>query len=231
MAKRKNKVIHKDITELKESRTGGQVALRGYSYQFLYSCYLMLLSSDENTVFSLEGIEDIDKIRFTNGEETVTHIQLKYSTTRQDASFMKDVLKNYLEAYLISQDRYFKLVYDFSVAKGNLSKLFFGTLDTSSKKYWKDKVEEIEKETSNWNWGNFDFDDFMSRLSFEKVDKSILESEIEKILISRFQIDVNNIILYANAIKLFCFDKMACRGDATCDDLLRCIEKTKFEIL
>ena len=230
MAKRKNKVIHKDITELKESRTGGQVALRGYSYQFLYSCYLMLLSSDENTVFSLEGIEDIDKIRFTNGEETVTHIQLKYSTTRQDASFMKDVLKNYLEAYLISQDRYFKLVYDFSVAKGNLSKLFFGTLDTSSKKYWKDKVEEIEKETSNWNWGNFDFDDFMSRLSFEKVDKSILESEIEKILISRFQIDVNNIILYANAIKLFCFDKMACRGDATCDDLLRCIEKTKFEI-
>ena len=145
MAKRKNKVTHKDITELKESRTGGQVALRGYSYQFLYSCYLMLLSSDENTVFSLEGIEDIDKIRCANDKETVTHIQLKYSTTRQDASFMKDVLKNYLEAYLIDKNRYFKLVYDFSVAAGNLSKLFSGNLDKSSKEFWKTKIDNIRK--------------------------------------------------------------------------------------
>ena len=30
------------IQELSNSRNGGQVALRGYSYQFLYSCYLML---------------------------------------------------------------------------------------------------------------------------------------------------------------------------------------------
>ena len=28
-----------NIQELSASRDGGQVALRGYSYQFLYSCY------------------------------------------------------------------------------------------------------------------------------------------------------------------------------------------------
>ena len=31
-----------NIQELHESRDGGQIALRGYSYQFLYSCNLIL---------------------------------------------------------------------------------------------------------------------------------------------------------------------------------------------
>ena len=54
----KTKTIPKpkaSIEELQESRNGGQIALRGYSYQFLYSCYLMLSCKDENTVFNLEG--------------------------------------------------------------------------------------------------------------------------------------------------------------------------------
>lgn len=57
----KTKTIPKpkaSIEELQESRNGGQIALRGYSYQFLYSCYLMLSCKDENTVFNLEGIEN-----------------------------------------------------------------------------------------------------------------------------------------------------------------------------
>lgn len=48
-----------NLQELQESRNGGQAALRGYSYQFLYSCNL-ILSSDADTVFILEGIEDVD---------------------------------------------------------------------------------------------------------------------------------------------------------------------------
>ena len=42
------------IQELKESRTGGQIALRGFAYQFLYSCYVILSTNDVNTVFHLE---------------------------------------------------------------------------------------------------------------------------------------------------------------------------------
>lgn len=34
-----------NIQELNASRDGGQIALRGYSYQFLYSCYLILESA------------------------------------------------------------------------------------------------------------------------------------------------------------------------------------------
>lgn len=45
MAKKKKQKVNKkppvakvSIQELCESRDGGQIALRGYSYQFLYSC-------------------------------------------------------------------------------------------------------------------------------------------------------------------------------------------------
>lgn len=66
----KMKKLKTTIQELKESRTGGQIALRGFAYQFLYSCYVILSTNDVNTVFHLEGIEDIDKI-------TVEKIQTK----------------------------------------------------------------------------------------------------------------------------------------------------------
>ena len=107
-------VVRANLQELQDSRDGGQIALRGYSYQFLYSCNL-ILSSDADTVFTLEGIEDIDSVKYSDGSKTITHIQLKYSTQRQDASFMDSVLKNYLEAYLLDKNRNFKLVYDFSL--------------------------------------------------------------------------------------------------------------------
>lgn len=37
----------KTIAMLQESRNGGQLALRGYSYQFLYSCYLLISAMNE----------------------------------------------------------------------------------------------------------------------------------------------------------------------------------------
>ncbi len=86
------------IEELQESRNGGQIALRGYSYQFLYSCYLMLSCKDENTVFNLEGIEDIDKIVSTSDEHKTMHIQLKYSENKQNASFYEKCVEEFLRS-------------------------------------------------------------------------------------------------------------------------------------
>ena len=48
----KKPVAKNNLQELQESRNGGQIALRGYSYQFLYSCNL-ILSSDTDTIFVL----------------------------------------------------------------------------------------------------------------------------------------------------------------------------------
>ena len=225
----KKPVAKNNLQELQESRNGGQIALRGYSYQFLYSCNL-ILSSNTDTIFTLEGIEDIDAIKYSDGSKTITHIQLKYSIQRQDASFMDSVLKNYLETYLIDKNRHFKLVYDFSVATGNLSKLFSGNLDKNSKDFWKTKIDNIKKETSLWNWSNFDFEDFINRLSFENVKKASLEKSIEDLLIKSFEIETDNISLFANGIKLLCFDKMGSRAEVTHSEITQCIEKIKFDI-
>lgn len=228
-ANRKSSITKANLKELREARDGGQIALRGYSYQFLYSCYL-ILSSNADTVFTLEGIEDIDTIKCSDGNKTTTHIQLKYSTQRQDASFMDGVLKNYLEAYLIDKNRHFKLVYDFSVAAGNLNKLFSGNLDKTSKEFWKTKIDNIKKETSLWNWSNFDFEDFIQRLSFENVKKNSLENSIEDSLIKNYEINTDNISLFANGIKLLCFDKMESRGEISHCEITQCIEEIKFDI-
>ena len=225
----KKHVAKNNLQELQESRNGGQIALRGYSYQFLYSCNL-ILSSNTDTIFTLEGIEDIDAIKYSDGSKTITHIQLKYSIQRQDASFMDSVLKNYLETYLIDKNRHFKLVYDFSVATGNLSKLFSGNLDKNSKDFWKTKIDNIKKETSLWNWSNFDFEDFINRLSFENVKKDSLEKSIEDLLIKSFEIETDNISLFADGIKLLCFDKMGSRAEVTHSEITQCIEKIKFDI-
>ena len=227
--KKKPPVAKVNIQELRESRDGGQIALRGYSYQFLYSCNL-ILSSDTNEVFTLEGVEDIDTIKCSGDNKVITHIQLKYSTQRQDASFMDSVLKNYLEAYLIDKNRYFKLVYDFSVAAGNLRKLFSRNLDNTSREFWKTKIDTIKKETFFWNWSNFDFEDFIQRLSFENVEKNSLEKSIEEALIKNFGINTDNISLFANGLKLFCFDKMETGGEISHQEVTQCIEEIKFDI-
>ena len=229
-ASNKPKAAKATIEELSISRDGGQIALRGYSYQFLYSCYLILSSADQGTVFTLEGIEDIDTVKFKADGKHIMHIQLKYSASNQDASFMDGVLKNYLEAYLIDTNRTFKLVYDFTVAKGFLSKLFSGNLDAAAKAFWKEKIHEIKRQTLSWKWAHFDFDDFISKLSFENVKKATLEQEIENALISNWGIMKGNIALYANSIKLLCFDTMTARGNLTYSDVERCIESTRFDI-
>lgn len=213
MGKKKSKSKKEIICDICKTRTGGQIALAGFTYQFLYSCFLILSEMDEKTIFILEGVEDIDKVYVENSIENSKHIQLKYSIQKQDATFMKDILKNFLEVYLIDKDRGFKLVYDFQVAKGNLDKLLRGKLDDKSNEYWKQKVNEIKKENPAWNWENFSFEHFISKLSFEKIRKIDLAKQIEGLLIKRYDILTDNLSLYANGLKVCCFEKMT-RGDS-----------------
>lgn len=218
-----------NITDLKNSRDGGQIALRGYSYQFLYSCYL-ILSSGKNAQFQLEGIEDIDCIKQEDGNSSVTHIQLKYSVNKQDASFLSDVLKNFLETYLLDQNRFFKLVYDFPVAKGHLRKLFESNLDDNSRAYWADVISKIRQKNPYWNWAAYDFNNFISRLSFEKIEKATLAAEIEKALIAVYGITTDNISLFTNSIQILCFEKMEQRAYVTKDELDIRIQSVKIDI-
>lgn len=131
-----------NISEIEQKRTGGQLSLMGYSYQLLYSIYLTLKYVKVNSYAKFEEIEDIDtyKVEQNENNNTIYHTQLKYSTIQQDASFLKSVLKNFLEVYLLdksNENRYFKLVYNFKISQGNLHKLINNKLDKKSTKYWR----------------------------------------------------------------------------------------------
>jgi len=227
---KKVEIAKTTIEELQAYRDGGQIALLGFTYQYLYSCYLMLTQMDNTTTFYLEGVEDIDLIKCLGSADISTHIQLKYSSGRQDASFLKDVLKNFLEAYLIDKHRNFKLVYDFSVAKGHLSNLIDGTANEATLLYWNDIVTQIKNDNSHWNWNNFSFSDFLSRLSFENKSKDSLEMAIESELVRSYDILTDNIRLFANSLKYCCLESMANRKGISKQDLYNLIQSVKDEI-
>jgi len=224
------KPIRTSIDEIEQSRTGGQIALSGFSYQFLYSCFLVLSILDDNTIIRFEGIEDIDHYKCEITSKTSTHIQLKFSTQKQDASFLKDVLKNFLEVYLVNSSRKFKLVYDFDVAKGNLSRILNHNLDKDSKSYWKKVIDDIKKENSSWNWNGFSFDDFIGMLHFEKQNKSTLSDMIEQVLIKNYDISTGNHAIFANALKVCCLEKMERRETINKSELETIIQNVKDDI-
>lgn len=240
MSKEKNKKHNKNlqktkrhIKEIEDSRTGGQIALIGYEYQVLYSCYLLLkfLINNDRKI-RLEGIEDIDTF-IASDIVKIEHIQLKYSKEKQDASFLKSILKNYLEVYVFDKtndNRYFTLIYDFDVAHGNLSKLINGNMDQKSKDYWTKIVEEIKYENNIWDWSGFNFDHFLQRLKFNNIKKTELISEIEKMLIDKYQINVGNESLYVNGLFCLCFENMRNRGYIDLIELVTHIQLIKDNI-
>ena len=67
------------------------------------------------------------------------------------------------------------MVYDFPVANGNLKKILEGKLDEASLKYWKEVIEKIKESQTSWDWSQYNFEDFLSRLSFENLKKEIFE--------------------------------------------------------
>ncbi len=228
--KNKKAIQKSKIEEIKVSRTGGQIALEGYSYQLLYSCYTILNENNYNTRFLLEGIEDIDLIREIDGDERELHIQLKHSIQKQDASYMKSILKNFFEIYLIDDKREFRLTYDFPVSKGNFSKLIDGDLSKENLQYWKSICAQIKLENSSWVWKGFSFENFIKNLSFERLTKDELTEFIECKLIENYNITIDNLTIYMNAIKVLCLDKMKSRGEITKKDVDDLIENVKDDI-
>ncbi len=141
-----------NLTSIENSRVGGAIALTGFDYQCLYSCYTLLKSlSDETALVRLEGFEDIDTYILEENKQ-IQHIQVKYSESRQDASYFKSILKNFLEVYLYdisSSSRTFVLIYDFDIADGYFKKLVNRRddekLDKEATDYWINIIKQIQE--------------------------------------------------------------------------------------
>lgn len=221
-----------NIKLIEDARKGGQVALTGYIYQLWYSCYLILSELNKGNTYKLEGIEDIDKIESIekSNYDVFTHIQIKFSDIKQNASFLKDILKNFLEIYLNDNNRNFMLVYDFEVSKGHLENIINDKLDDKSNNYWKNIVKDIKVENEQWNWDRFNYNDFISKLKFKRVSRENLEGNIEKLLIQKFKITTDNTNLYMNALSKLCLKKMKNRGAINDKDIVTIMSNTQRDI-
>jgi len=226
MAKRKKKQTKKSIprptlTSIEKTRTGGAVSLTGFDYQCLYSCYTVLkhLVSETESV-SFEGVEDIDSYVFDDTNQ-VKHIQVKYSGQKQNASFLKSILKNYLEVYLCTPSnpkRQFVLVYDFIISDGYFKRFVENNcnnekkMDVKEVAYWTKVIDKIKDETPHWNWEFFSLNDFMSKIKFEYTEYQTLFDNISNLLVDKYSITTGNELLYAHSLYFYCFSKMKSRG-------------------
>jgi hypothetical protein len=238
--RKKSKVISKpsyNLTSIENSRVGGAIALTGFDYQCLYSCYTLLKSlSDETALVRLEGFEDIDTY-ILEEKKQIQHIQVKYSESIQDASYLKSILKNFLEVYLYdisSNSRTFVLIYDFDIADGYFKKLVNlrdnGKLDNEATEYWINIIKEIKENTPNWNWERYCFEDFLKCLKFERVNRGSIQVSIETMLIERYDISTNNEILYARSLFYLCFSKMKNRESINKSELDKYILEVREDI-
>lgn len=95
---------------------------------------------------------------------------------------------------------------------------------------YKWKYDSKKKGMPVWNWEIYDFNDFMSKLTFEKIEKSALETKIENDLIQNYGIVSDNISIFTNGIKMFCFDSMQNCSVVGYSDIQQLIENIKFDI-
>ncbi|AKB77827.1 hypothetical protein MSHOH_1344 [Methanosarcina horonobensis HB-1 = JCM 15518] len=238
--RKKGKVTSKnsyDLTKVENSRDGGAVALTGFDYQCLYSCYTLLkFLRDETALIRLEGLEDIDTYVLEKTKH-IEHIQVKYSENRQDASYLKSILKNFLEVYLhdiSNNSRAFVLIYDFNIADGNFKKLVNRRddekLDNNAIEYWTNIIKQIQESTPYWNWERYRFGDFIRCLKFERVNRGSIKASIEPMLIERYDISTGNEILYARSLFYLCFSKMKNRESIDKSELDKYILEVREDI-
>jgi len=225
------------IAEIEDTRVGGAVAITGFSYQCLYSAYILLdkVTSGLETI-RFEGIEDIDMYNL-NGSQTKNHIQVKFSQDRQDASYMKDILKNYLEIYLVNKadkSRYYTLVYDFEVANGHFNNLIKKKteidLDNRAEQHWTKVINKIREDNPSWDWQDFNINDFFRQLRFQRIKNESLIGLIQSLLIKRYSIYSGNEILYGHSLFYLCFAKMKKRETLNKQELDKYILETSEAI-
>jgi len=180
---RRNKPKSKQVntlSEIKEIRNGGSIAIRGFNFQFLYACHQILSSEDYGYSIGMEGIEDIDIIHKNE------YIQVKSSINSIDSSKFWDmgVLKNYLEVYIKDSNANFSFVHNSTIKKGHLKSLEQKNYSKESLEYWQEKIEALDGAK------DVNIKNFLQKITFEIVNKNTLYEQCKQLLLEKF--DLNN---------------------------------------
>lgn len=179
------------LQNLAQKQKGGAEALKGFTYQSLFTLYKLLKeidNSENNKTFQLEGVEDID---YYFGNNNI-HYQVKCYSKGLDTEDIKKVLTNFLKIYTITPKSQFVIVHNNFINNGKAKDLQHKNYDLL---YWESVLcKNIEKKSS------VDIEDFLSKITFEKYTEKELENEINKLLIKKYNITKGNEGQYLNAL-------------------------------
>lgn len=180
---------------LRAKRTGGSQNIRGIEFQILYSCYCILQKlTDEHLEMRLEGLEDLDCIGMTEGNE---YIQLKTSKNTIGAHDIWElkVLQNFLDTYMIDSTAKFKLVHNSVFAKGHLQNLQENPSDSKTLDFWKRKFNNSNVDTST-----IDLRSFFSAITYEGINDKELKNKCLNLLIKNYNLNDGTENQYFNAL-------------------------------
>ncbi|MGJ1285075.1 hypothetical protein ACR79P_19785 [Sphingobacterium spiritivorum] len=169
------KQVRERLEGILQKRTGGAVNFRGMHFQVLYACHTVLkeltdVSSQKSLV--LEGIEDLDVHSSPTVSTGTEYVQLKSSENKMDAGtfWTLGVLQNFLEVHRIDPEKKFRIIYNMTLAKGNLTELVNRKIGQSLNGYWMEKFGTLDP--------RFDPVQFMDSIIFEHRSVDGLYNEI-----------------------------------------------------
>lgn len=231
--------LPKSLQIIAKRRKGGSVNLVGLSFQFSYALWKILhflVESDPNRTIRLEGIEDIDvidaKVHLITAKD-YEFIQVKHSENKMDASsfWNKNILQNFIEAYLENPQATFRLVHNMKLANGNLKELALNSFTDTGLEYWRKKIENYKDSTKGkLNWKNFNMVDFLDSIKFEKLSEQVLEKDCKQIIIDKFQITTGNEQQYMNTLLFKVFEWSKNRTAINSEDINTIIQEVKDDM-
>ncbi len=210
----------KEKSNLINNRLGGSIAIRGFEFQFLYSCYSILRELTEEDLTKKIGLERLEDLDIIHKNE---YIQLKTSLNDLDASFFikTNILKNFLDLYQYDKSANFKLVHNSNISDGNLKKLQNKSIDNKTLEHWTKKINELDRSI------NIDIKDFLSRISFEKTTEKELYIKSKKLILEKFNLTIGleDTFLFSLLHHILIWSKE--RKEVTYTDVLKVIQLIK----
>lgn len=157
-------------------------------------------SDDVNapSIFQLEGVEDLDFYRLNN-KQSGEFIQLKcLDENLKTSQFINNILPNLLEVYVYSPNAHFSIVSNVHLDK-NLSELkalkYGKPLSEKVTTFWFEKIKVLQED-----FDEVDLRHFLSNISFDRKTQDELLSEIQRLLILKFDIVNSNDVRFTQAL-------------------------------
>lgn len=196
-------IHYPNLNFIAQKRTGGAINIQGITYQFKYCCSKILQVTNDDTLITLEGIEDLDIIEKSINENLF--IQLKYSKNLLTTSGLNkmNTFTNFLEVYLLDRNARFKIVTNQQFTDKNLCALQNQNLSKQGLVFWEDyykKLQTTDSKSTKWNWDNFNLIDFLGKIEFEIISESQLDTQCKNLIIDNHKILTDNQRLFISDI-------------------------------